>query len=311
MSDVEFTNFDEMLDSVKGLAPMPTVVVDAAELHVLQGACEAAKEGLIDPILIGDKKKILTLLEMLDHGSQVPVIDVPDDAKAAHRGVDLVLKSEARALMKGHLHTDEFLHPILDHLRGTGRLSHIFIADLSTYSKLLYITDGAINITPDLNEKAQIIRNAVELARMLGVGTPKVAVLSAIEVVNTQIASSIDAACLAKMSERGQIRHAVVDGPLAFDNAISKESAGIKGIDSPVCGDVDILLAPDLVSANILAKDLEYLAGARMGGIVMGTRVPVILTSRADPPEARVLSCAIAALVDHRLNTGESSHSDR
>jgi phosphotransacetylase len=302
MTDVELTNFDELLSFAKGLAPMPTVVVDAAELHVLQGACGAAKEGLIDPILIGDKKKILSLMEEVGQCLDLPVIDVPEDSEAAHRGVDLVLKSEAKALMKGHLHTDEFIHPILDHLRTTRRLSHVFVADLTTYPKLLYITDGAINIAPELNVKAQIIRNAVDLARTLGVGTPKVAVLSAIEVVNTQIPSSIDAACLAKMSERGQIKHALVDGPLAFDNAISKESAEIKGISSPVCGDVDILLAPDLVSANILAKDLEYLAGARLGGIVIGAQVPVILTSRADPPEARVRSCAIAALVNHRIN---------
>lgn len=302
MSEVEFTNFDELFNAAKGLAPMPTVVVDAGELHVLQGACEAANKSLIDPILIGDKKRILNLLERLDHSPDLPVIDLHDDSEAAHRGVDLVLKSEARALMKGHLHTDEFLHPILDHLRTTQRISHVFVADLPTYPKLLYITDGAINIAPDLNVKAQIIRNAVKLARTLGVDTPKVAVLSAIEVVNSQIPSSIDAACLSKMSERGQIRNAMVDGPLAFDNAISKESARIKGISSPICGDVDILLAPDLVSANILAKDLEYLAGAQMGGIVMGTQVPIILTSRADPPEARVHSCAIAALVDHRVN---------
>jgi phosphotransacetylase len=177
----------------------------------------------------------------------------------------------------------------------------VFLTNIKTYPKILYITDAAININPDLTTKMHIVQNAVDISRLLGVEKPKVAALSAVEVVNPAIPSTIDAACLAKMADRGQIENALVDGPLAFDNAISAESASVKGIKSPVAGDVDILLVPDLVSGNILGKDLEYLAGAQMAGLVVGTNVPVILTSRADPPGARLLSCAIASLVSHRM----------
>jgi phosphate butyryltransferase len=204
--------------------------------------------------------------------------------------------------MKGHIHTDEFLHPILaHHLQGKKRISHVFLADLKAYPKLLYITDAAINISPDLTTKMHIVQNAVDLAILLGVTKPKVAALSAVEVVNPAIPSTIDAACLTKMAERGQIEGAIVDGPLAFDNAISAESARVKGIKSPVSGDVDILVVPDMVSGNILSKDLEYLASAQMAGLVVGTKVPIILTSRSDPPRARLISCAVAALASHRL----------
>lgn len=188
------------------------------------------------------------------------------------------------------------------HLPGEiKRISHVFLADLKTYPKLLYITDAAININPDLSTKMHIVQNAVDFSRLLGVETPKVAALSAVEVVNPAIASTVDAACLAKMADRGQIKGAVVDGPLAFDNAISAESAEVKGIHSPVAGDVDILMVPDLVSGNILGKDLEYLAGAQMAGFVIGTKVPIILTSRSDPPRARLISCAVAALANYRM----------
>jgi phosphotransacetylase len=181
----------------------------------------------------------------------------------------------------------------------------VFVTQLASYPKLLFITDGAVNIAPDLPMKAAILQNAVELARLLGTRAVKAAALSAIEVVNPAIASTIDAACLSKMADRGQIHGAVVDGPLAFDSAISRQSAEVKGIHSPVAGDVDVLLVPDLVSGNILAKDLEYLAGATLAGIVMGAQVPVILTSRADPPRARLVSAAIASLVhEHRLRGG-------
>jgi phosphotransacetylase len=220
----------------------------------------------------------------------------------AEKGVELFEKGEVKALMKGHIHTDEFLHPILaHHLQGKKRISHVFLADLKTYPKLLYITDAAINISPDLSTKMHIMQNAVDISRLLGVEKPKVAALSAVEVVNPAIPSTIDAACLAKMADRGQIEGAIVDGPLAFDNAISAESARVKGINSPVSGDVDILVVPDLVSGNILGKDLEYLAGAQMAGFVVGTKVPIILTSRSDPPRARLLSCAAAALASHRM----------
>jgi phosphotransacetylase len=297
-----FGNFDEVLAEVKGLAPITTAVIDADEAFVLEGACEAAVAGFIAPILVGDEKVVRALLERVDCKRDFPVINAVRIEDMAEKGVELVEKGEAMALMKGHLHTDEFLHPILaHHLQGRHRISHVFIADLATYPKLLFITDAAININPDLITKKEIVQNAVRLARLMGIPKPKVAALSAVEVVTPAIPSTIDAACLAKMAGRGQIIDAVVDGPLAFDNAISAESARIKGIESPVSGDVDILLMPDLESGNILGKDLEYLAGAQMAGIVLGTRVPVILTSRSDPPRARLLSCAVASLVAHRM----------
>ncbi|OYV49617.1 MAG: hypothetical protein B7X10_01785 [Burkholderiales bacterium 21-58-4] len=215
-------------------------------------------------------------------------------------GVRQVLEGKASALMKGWIHTDVLMHPVLRDLRAGRRVSHVFVVELATYHKLLFVTDAAINITPDLAAKASIVQNAVDLARLFGIEKPKVAALSAVEEVKPAIFSTIDAACLSKMAERGQIRHAVVDGPLAFDNAISREAALTKNIESEVSGDVDILLSPDLDSGNILAKDLEYLAGATMGGIVIGARVPIMLPSRSDPPAARLVSAAIASLVHHK-----------
>jgi len=192
------------------------------------------------------------------------------------------------------------MHPVLTALKKGQRVSHVFVADLPSYSKLLFITDAAINITPGLMEKAAIVQNAVDLARLLDIKQPKVAALSAVEVVKPAITSTIDAACLSKMADRGQIRHAIIDGPLAFDNAISAEAAGVKHITSPVAGDVDILLAPDLNAANILAKDLEYLAGATLAGIVVGTTVPIMLPSRSDPPLARLAAAALAVIMHNR-----------
>lgn len=294
-------SFDEVLEEAKRSGPLSTAVIDADEKFVLEGACEAAAAGFIAPVLVGEEKVIRGLLKGIGCARTFPVVNALRVEDMAEKGVELVEKGQADALMKGHLHTDEFLHPILaHHLQGRHRISHVFIVDLKTYPKLLFITDAAVNINPDLITKKEIVQNAVGLARLMGVAKPKVAALSAVEVVTPAIASTIDAACLAKMAQRGQIRDAVVDGPLAFDNAISAESATIKGIESPVSGDVDILLMPDLESGNILAKDLEYLSGARMAGIVLGARVPVILTSRSDPPGARLLSCAIASLAARR-----------
>lgn len=300
--NVEFTNFEEILQAVKGLSPMPTAVIDADEKHVLEGACEAAEAGFIDPILIGDEKIIRNILKTITCKRQFRIVHAPLKEAMAEQGMEFLEKGEAGALMKGHIHTDAFLQPILLHqLQGKKKISHVFIADLKTYPKLLYITDAAVNISPDLNMKMSIVQNAVDISRVLGVKKPKVAILSAVEIVNPAIPSTIDAACLAKMADRGQITDAIVDGPLAFDNAISAESAKVKGIKSPVAGDVDILVVPDLVSGNILGKDLEYLASARLAGLVVGTKVPIILTSRSDPSEARLISCAVAALVSHRL----------
>jgi phosphotransacetylase len=298
---VEFANFADLLKAVQGLPATPIAVIDADEQHVLEGACEAAEAGYIDPILIGDEKSIRNILMTIACKKQFHIINATTEEAMAEKGVELFEKGEVKALMKGHIHTDEFLHPILaHHLQGKKRISHVFLADLSTYPKLLYITDAAINISPDLMTKMHIVQNAIDLAILLGVEQPKVAALSAVEVVNPAIPSTVDAACLTKMTDRGQITGAIVDGPLAFDNAISAESAKIKGIKSPVAGDVDILLVPDMVSGNILGKDLEYLASAQMAGLVVGTKVPIILTSRSDPPRARLISCAVAALVSHR-----------
>lgn len=307
-----FANFDALLATVAPLDDIPVAVVDAAEEHVLRGACEAKQQSIIEPILIGDEKRIRQLLAemgMPASGASCPnfqIIDVPNSVSAAEKGVEMVLTGAVKALMKGHLHSDAFLHPILARLRTDRRLSHIFVADLKTYPKLLLISDAAINISPDLLTKAAILQNAIDLAHILDVAEPKAAILSAVEVINPAIPSTVDAACLSKMAERGQIQGALVDGPLAFDNAISRESAEIKGIHSAVAGDADILIVPDLVSGNILAKDLEYLAGATLAGIVMGAKVPIILTSRADPARARLVSAALAALVHYRSLEGQA-----
>jgi phosphotransacetylase len=299
---IEFTNFEDLLRAVRGLPAMPIAVIDADERHVLEGVCEATEAGYIDPVLIGDETSIQGKLKTIAGARRFHIVHAPTEDAMAEMGVELIEKGEVKALMKGHIHTDSFLHPILlHHLQGKKRISHVFLADLKTYPKLLYITDAAINISPDLPAKMHIVQNAVDFARLLGVETPKVAALSAVEVVNPAIASTVDAACLAKMADRGQIKGAVVDGPLAFDNAISAESAEVKGLHSPVAGDVDILMVPDLVSGNILSKDLEYLAGAQLAGFVVGTKVPIVLTSRADPPRARLISCAVAALASHRM----------
>ena len=299
---IEFTTFEDLLRSVQGLPAMPIAVIDADERHVLEGVYEATEAGYIDPVLIGDESRIRSKLKTMTGAKPLRIVHAPTEEAMAEKGVELIEKGAVKALMKGHIHTDAFLHPILlHHLQGKKRISHVFLADLKTYPKLLYITDAAINISPDLPTKKHIVQNAIDFSRLLGVEEPKVAALSAVEVVNPAIVSTVDAACLAKMADRGQIRAGIVDGPLAFDNAISAESADIKGIRSPVAGDVDILMVPDLVSGNILCKDLEYLAGAQMGGFVVGTKVPIVLTSRADPPRARLISCAVAALANHRM----------
>ncbi len=302
--NIEFESFEKLLRVAGDLPAMPIAVINADELHVLEGACKAAEAGYIDPVLIGDEAVIRRLLATITSAQEFRIIHAPDDDAMAEKGVELIESSQVKALMKGHIHTDEFLHPILaHHMQGKKRISHVFLADMKTYPKLLYITDAAININPDLSAKLGIVQNAIDMSLTMGVDVPKVAVLSAVEVVNPAIPSTIDAACLAKMAERGQITGGIVDGPLAFDNAIPAESARVKGIKSPVCGDVDILVVPDLVSGNILAKDLEYLAGARLAGFVMGTNVPIVLTSRSDPVEARVISCAVATLMSSRMTS--------
>ena len=289
-----------IVERARGFAPINIAVVDAAEEHVLAGAHQAAVADLVKPVLIGKRVDIEQVWSNLQLGTLAyPIIEADSEAEAAELGVRQVLDGKADALMKGWIHTDVLMHPVLAQLR-TGRwVSHVFVTELPTYHKLLFVTDAAINIAPGLMTKAAIVQNAVDLARLLGIDKPKVAALSAVEVIKPAITSTIDAACLSKMAARGQILHATIDGPLAFDNAISCEAARTKGIDSEVAGDVDILLAPDLDSGNILAKDLEYLASACLAGVVLGARVPIVLPSRSDPPSARLASAAVAALVHH------------
>lgn len=296
----------DIIAQARRYPPLKTAVVDAQESHVLEGMLAARDEGLIDPVLIGQPEEIHTLCQSMNANAtdQLDIIPASTEQEAAESGVALVKQGKAQALAKGWIHTDALMHPVLEELRTGRRVSHVFVADMPSYPKRLFITDAAINIAPGLAEKAAILQNAVDLARLLGVARPKAAALSAVEVVKPAIASTIDAACLSKMAERGQIRHAIVDGPLAFDNAISAQAAKIKHISSPVSGDVDILLAPDLNAANILAKDLEYLAGATLAGLVIGAQVPIMLPSRSDPPMARLVAAAIAVLVYQSSGSG-------
>jgi phosphate acetyltransferase len=286
-----------------GLAPVVTAVVHPCDVASLAGAAEAAEAGLIIPILVGPQARIRACAA--EGGLNIAgmrIEDTPHSHASAERGVTLVRAGEARALMKGSLHTDELMAAVLASstgLRTARRVSHVYVMDVPTYPKLLLITDAAVNIFPTLDDKVDIVANAIELAQALGIATPKVAILSAVETVRSKIPSTIEAAALCKMAERGQITGAVLDGPLAFDNAINAEAARTKGIVSPVAGNADILLVPDLEAGNMLAKTLTFLAGADAGGLVLGARVPVILTSRADSVHARLASCAVAVLHSH------------
>ncbi|MCL6262041.1 phosphate acetyltransferase [Craterilacuibacter sp. RT1T] len=285
--------------------PIPMAVAHPCSREALQGAVEAADNNIATPILVGPVGKIRKLADEmeLDLGD-LPIIDVPHSHAAAEKAVELVRNSQADILMKGSLHTDEFMHEVLDRrtgIRTDRRISHTFIMKVESYPRYLFITDAAINIEPDLTTKLHICQNAIDLAHALGISQPKVAILSAVETVTPEIRSTIDAAALCKMAERGQITGALLDGPLAFDNAISHAAADTKGIHSMVAGEPDILLVPDLVSGNMLAKQLTYLAAASSAGIVMGARVPIVLTSRADDAQGRLASAAVAnVLARHR-----------
>jgi len=306
-SDRPCPRLQGFVEQAAKLDPLTVAVVNAEEHDVLQGIMEAQAAGLVKPLLIGRREKIQRLCQQLEYNIEtIPVLDADTEDSAAQIGIDLVKQNKASALAKGWIHTDALMRPALKQL-GTGRrVSHVFVAELPNYPKLLFITDAAINIEPDLSIKVAILKNAIYLARTLCIERPKVAVLSAVEVVKPGIQSTIDAACLSKMADRGQIKHAIVDGPLAFDNAISSQAAAIKQINSPVAGDVDILLAPDLNSANILAKNLEYLSGATLAGIVIGAQVPILLPSRSDPPQARLVAAALAVLMHHRQSSQEN-----
>jgi len=295
--------YENLLERCRQLKPIPTAVVHPCEETALAGAIEAGAKGLIVPILVGPAAKIREVAKT--HGidiSQAEIVDVPHSHAAAARAVELVREGKAELLMKGSLHTDELLGAVVARetgLRTARRISHVFIMDVPTYHKVLIVTDGAINIAPTLEDKVDICQNAIDLAISLGVKQPKVAILAAVETVTSKMPATIDAAALCKMAERGQIRGALLDGPLAFDNAISKEAAKTKGIRSEVAGDPDILLAPDLEAGNILAKQLSFLANADSAGLVLGARVPIILTSRADSVRSRIASCGVAMLAAH------------
>jgi phosphate acetyltransferase len=295
--------YEQLLARCRSLAPIATAVAHPCEATALAGAMDAAAQGLITPILVGPAAKIreIASASRIDLG-RARLVDAPHSHASAAAAVALVRQGEAELLMKGSLHTDELLGAVVARetgLRTGRRLSHAFVMDVPTYHKVLVITDAAINIAPTLEEKADIVQNAIDLAITLGLARPKVAILAAVETINSRMPATIDAAALCKMAERGQIRGGVLDGPLAFDNAISRDAAKTKGITSEVAGDPDILLAPDLEAGNILAKQLTFLANADSAGIVLGARVPIILTSRADSVRARIASCAVAALAAH------------
>lgn len=294
-------NYEMMLrDKVKGLAPLKVAVVHPADVLSLGGALEAQKAGILIPVLVGPKRKILAAAKELNADLKgIELIDTPHSHAAAAKAVELARDGKVEALMKGKLHTDELMEAVVAReagLRGGRRMSHVFALDVPSYPKPLFLTDAAVNIKPTLMDKKDIIQNAVDLFHAIGLGTPKVAVLSAIETVNEKIPSTLDATSLAKMAERGQITGAIVDGPLAFDNAVSIEAAQIKGIKSEVAGMADILIAPDIESGNMLYKQLRYFSGAQGAGLVVGGKVPIILTSRAGDAESRVASCELALL---------------
>jgi phosphotransacetylase len=292
---------EELVKQARENPPTRVAIAAAAHKLVLQSVQRAVNLGLIVPLLVGREEDIRAEAEAIgwDLGDE-QIVPTQTNKLAAQAAVDLVRQGKADVLMKGYLHTDEMLHAVLSHdtgLRTDRLLSHVFVLEVPTYHKLLLITDAAININPDIVQKAAITQNAVDLACKLGVKLPKVAALSSVETVNPNIPSTVHAACLSKMAERGQIKGAIVDGPLAFDNAISAEAARDKGIVSPVSGEVDVVVVPDLDAGNILSKNLEYLASAKMAGIVMGASAPMVLTSRSDPPRARVYSLALASLL--------------
>ena len=299
-NEIAQNRYQHLLTAAGRSAPLTTAIAHPCERSVLEAVHEAARLQLITPILVGPTAKIRSAADAagVDIGG-LELIDTPHSHAAAAQAVALVRSGRAELLMKGSLHTDELLAEIVSKTTGlrTGRrISHVFIMSVPTYHKLLLVTDAAINIFPTLEEKADIAQNAIDLAHALNIAQPKVAILSAVETVTSKIPSTIDAAALCKMADRGQITGALLDGPLAFDNAISKEAAAIKSIVSDVAGDPDILLAPDLEAGNMLAKQLSFLLNADAAGLVLGARVPIVLTSRADSALSRIASVALAVL---------------
>ncbi len=301
---------DRLVEEAQRHDPVATAIIHPCDALSLGGALAARDAGLILPVLVGPAARLHGIANAgglsLDG---LEIVEAPHSHAAAEAAVALARGGRVQALMKGALHTDEVMSAVVDKatgLRTERRITHVFVLDVPTYGKMLFITDAAINIEPDLNVKRDIVRNAIDLAHALGIGVPKVAVLSAVETVTPAIISTVDAAALCKMAERGQITGGLVDGPLAFDNAISREAARLKGITSDVAGDADILVAPDLVSGNMIAKQLVYLAGAKSAGLALGARVPVILTSRSDDLEARIASAALACLFVAHMKGSET-----
>jgi len=293
--------YAKLLRRCQELTPVTCAVVHPCDRDSLLGALEAARRGLIVPVLVGPEAKIRAVAEAAGADiSGVKILSTEHSHAAAEQAVAMARAGEVEALMKGSLHTDELMAAVVPSatgLRTARRISHAFLMDVPAYPRGLLVTDAAINISPSLEDKVDIVQNAIDLARVLGLAEPRVAILSAVETVTPKIQSTVDAAALCKMAERGQITGGVLDGPLAFDSAISEEAARTKKIVSPVAGRADILLVPDLEAGNMLAKQLQYLAGADSAGIVLGTRVPIVLTSRADSVRTRIASAAVMALV--------------
>lgn len=298
--------FRALLARTAGLKPLPTAIAHPCDASAIGAAVEAAEAGLITPILVGPKAKITAAAEAAKVNiAPYRLEDAPHSEAAAAAAVALVTRGEAVLLMKGSLHTDELLHAVLAPeaaLRTGRRLSHVYLFDVPAYPRPLLVTDAAVNICPTLEDKRDIIQNAIDLAHVMGIQLPKVAILSAVETVNPKMQSTLDAAALCKMADRGQITGGLLDGPLAFDNAISPAAAEEKGIVSKVAGQADIVVVPDLEAGNMLAKQLSFLAGADAAGVVLGARVPIILTSRADAERTRMASCAVAVLIAHQKN---------
>lgn len=293
--------FRGLLARAVGTPPLPTAIAHPCDANAIAAAVDAAEAGLIIPILVGPLGRIRAAAKAADVDiGRYRLVDAPHSEASAEAAVALVRRGEASLLMKGSLHTDELLHAVLapeTGLRTGRRLSHVYLFDVPGYPRPLLVTDAAVNIAPTLEEKRDIIQNAIDLAHVMGIAEPRVAVLSAVETINVKIPSTVDAAALSKMASRGQIQGGLVDGPLAFDNAVSVSAASEKGIVSPVAGQADILLVPDLEAGNMLAKQLSFLAGADAAGIVLGAKVPIILTSRADSERTRLASCAVAVLL--------------
>jgi phosphate acetyltransferase/phosphate butyryltransferase len=293
--------YRQLIERTRGLAPIRTAVVHPVDDNAVRGAADAARAGLIVPVLVGPPARIRAAARAAEIDlSPYEMVPTEHSHAAAAQAVALARAGQVGALMKGSLHTEELMHEVVARdtgLRTGRRMSHVFALDVPAYPRPLFLTDAALNICPGLEDKRDIIQNAIDLAHVLGMGSPKVGILAAVETVNPKLRSTLEAAALCKMADRGQITGGVVDGPLAFDNAVSEEAARVKGLVSPVAGRADILVVPDLEAGNLLAKQLEYLAEAQAAGIVLGARVPIVLTSRADGPLSRMASCALALLL--------------